>query len=38
MATSIYLSEKLGMKVDVVPRRPLREELRETILRETIAL
>ena len=38
VGAEIYLSEKLGMKVDVVPRRSLREELRETILRETIAL
>ena len=38
VGVEIYLSEKLGMEVDVVPRRSLREELRETILRETIAL
>ena len=38
VGAEIYLSEKLGMKVDLVPKRSLREELRETILRETISL
>lgn len=38
VGAEIYLEEKLGMKVDLVPRRSLREELRETILKETVAI
>ena len=34
----IYLSEILGAKVDLVPRRSVREELKETILKEAVAL
>ena len=34
----IYLSEILGARVDLVPKRSVREELRETILQEAIAL
>ncbi len=34
----IYLTEVLKTKVDLVPKRSVREELRETILREAIAL
>jgi predicted nucleotidyltransferase len=34
----IYLSDILGAKVDLVPRRSVREELKETILKETVAL
>jgi len=34
----IYLSEILGAKVDLVPKRSVREELKETILEEAIAL
>ena len=36
VGAEIYLSEVLGLKVDLVPKRSLREELRETILRETV--
>lgn len=34
----IYLSEVLGAKVDLVPKRSVREELKETILKEAVAL
>jgi predicted nucleotidyltransferase len=34
----IYLSDILGGKVDLVPKRSIREELRETILKDAIAL
>jgi uncharacterized protein len=34
----IYLSEILGTRVDLVPRRSVREELKKTILEEAIAL
>jgi len=34
----IYLSEILGARVDLVPRRSVREELKKTILEEAIAL
>ena len=32
----IFLEEKLGRHVDVVPRRSLREELREAVLKEMV--
>lgn len=31
-----YLSELLGIKVDLVPKRDLREELKDIILKETV--
>ena len=31
---ALFLEEKLGRRVDVVPRRALRAELREAVLRE----
>jgi len=31
-----YLSDLLGMKVDVIPKRDLRVELRERILKEAV--
>lgn len=34
VGAELYLSEELGIKVDLVPMRSLREELRETILSE----
>ena len=34
----IYLSEVLEAKVDLVPKRSVREELKETILKEAVAL
>ena len=34
----IYLSEILEAKVDLVPKRSVREELKETILEEAVAL
>jgi hypothetical protein len=34
----IYLSEILGAKVDLVPKRSVREELKETILEEAVVL
>lgn len=33
-----YLEEELQQKVDVVPKRALREELRESVLREVVAV
>jgi predicted nucleotidyltransferase len=33
-----YLSDLLGMKVDLVPRKNIREELREVIIKEAIAV
>ena len=32
----IYLSEILNAKVDLIPREDIREELRESILKETV--
>jgi predicted nucleotidyltransferase len=33
---AIFLEEELGRKVDVVPKRALREELRQSVLREAM--
>ena len=33
---AIFLEEELGRKVDVVPKRALREELRESVLKEAV--
>jgi len=38
VGAELYLDETLGLKVDLVPTRDVREELRETILREAIAV
>jgi predicted nucleotidyltransferase len=38
VGAEIYLSEVLGVKVDLVPKRNVREELRETIFAEAVAL
>ena len=38
VGAEIYLSEVLGVKVDLVPKRSLREELKESILREAVAV
>jgi len=38
VGAEIYLSEVLGSKVDLVPKRDVREELRETIFAEAIAI
>jgi predicted nucleotidyltransferase len=35
---SLYLEEELQQKVDVVPKNALREELRESILQEVVAV
>jgi len=35
---AIFLEEELGRKVDVVPKRALREELRQSVLREAVRL
>ena len=35
---SLYLEEELQRKVDIVPKRALREELRESVLREVVAV
>ena len=38
VGAEIYLSEILGVKVDLVPKRDVREELRESILAEAVAI
>ena len=38
VGAEIYLTEALGIKVDLVPKRSLRVELRETILKEALSL
>ncbi len=38
VGAEIYLSDTLGAKVDLVPKRSVREELRDTILEEVVAL
>lgn len=38
VAAEIYLGEVLGIKVDLVPKRNLRSELREIILSEAVNL
>ena len=38
VGAEIYLTEVLGVKVDLVPKRSLRVELRETILKEAVSL
>jgi len=36
VGAEIYLSDTLGLKVDLILKRSLREELKETILREAV--
>ena len=38
VGAEIYLSETLGIKVDLVPKRSVREELRDKILEETVSI
>ncbi|WP_165847633.1 nucleotidyltransferase family protein [Ammonifex thiophilus] len=38
VGAELYLGELLGMKVDLVPRRSLREELKEAVMSELVAL
>jgi len=38
VGAEIHLSEVLGLKVDLVPKRDVREELRETVFAEAIAI
>jgi len=38
VGAEIYLSEVLGVRVDLVPKRDVREELRETIFAEVVAI
>jgi len=38
VGAELYLSEVLGAKVDLVPKRNVREELREVIFNEAIAI
>jgi len=38
VGAEIYLSEALGLKVDLVPKRDVREELREAVNATTVAL
>lgn len=35
---ALFLEEKLGQRVDVVPKRALREEIREEVLSEVVYL
>lgn len=35
---ALYLEKKLGQKVDVVPRRALRKEIKTSILKEVISI
>jgi len=35
---ALFLEEKLGQRVDIVPKRALREEIREEVLREVVYL
>jgi hypothetical protein len=38
VGAEIYLADVLGIKADLVPKRDVRAELRESILREAVAL
>ena len=38
VGAELYLSEILGAKVDLVPKRSLRAELKEAILKEAVAV
>jgi uncharacterized protein len=38
VGAELYLSEALGMKVDLVPKRDIRKELMERILGEAVAI
>ncbi len=38
VGAELYLTGVLGAKVDLVPKRDVREELRETIFREAVSL
>ena len=38
MGLALYLEEELQRKVDVVPKRALREELRKSVLQEVVAV
>lgn len=38
VGAELYLAEVLNAKVDLVPRRDLREELKAAILRDTVTL
>jgi len=35
---ALFLEEKLNQKIDVVPKRALREEIKESVLKEAIPL
>ena len=35
---ALFLEEKLGQKVDVVPKRALRQEIKESILSEVVSV
>lgn len=34
----LFLEEKLGQKVDVVPKRALRKEIRDSVLKEVVTV
>ncbi len=35
---ALFLEEKLKHKVDIVPRRALRDEIRESVLKEVVSV
>lgn len=37
VGAELYLEEALGVKVDLVPKRSLRKELRDTVLKEAVS-
>jgi len=38
VGAELYLSEVLEVKADLIPKRDVRDELRETILKEAVAI
>jgi hypothetical protein len=38
VGAELYLSDVLGVKVDLIPRRNLREELREAVFKEAVSV
>ena len=38
VGAELYLSDILGLKVDLIPKRSLRQDLREAIAKETVAI
>jgi hypothetical protein len=38
VGAELYLSDILGLKVDLIPKRSLRQDLREAIAKETVTI